>query len=369
MKTFLYDRHLALNAKMVDFSGWQMPIQYKGIVHEHQTVREKVGIFDVSHMGLISIQGKDAESFLDYLATNQIANKADFTATYTVFCNERGTCVDDLIIYRKNAEDFFLIVNAGNRKKDLQHVLVHKDKFQAEVTTYYNGWMIFALQGPKAVPLLSEFFPELKELKPMRFVQLDFHGYPVTITSTGYTGSGGFEICGPEDALAILWDKLLAQGEKYGIEPCGLGARDTLRLEMGYALYGHELDETIYPTESVAAWAVKMNKTDFLGKKALEERLKQNSRLYEYAMELVEKGVPRQGYRVLKNGLEIGKVLSGTFSPSLNKGIGIIQSDRALQENDRVTVLIRDKEVPAIIVRLPFYKKKERKQDEVYTHP
>lgn len=354
MKTALYERHCALSAKIVDFFGWEMPLQYRGVIEEHRTVRLKVGIFDVSHMGRISIKGKDAESFLDYISTNKIAGKPNNSATYTVWCNRNGYCVDDVIIYKEDHLNFFVIVNAGNREKDLNHLMQEGRSFQVEIQDHYATDGIVAIQGPYADQLVSSIFSQSHELKSMNFCKLDYNGTSIIISRTGYTGAGGFEVYAPHATIISLWDLLLSRGAMYGIEPIGLGARDTLRLEMGYALYGHEISEEIAPIESVSAWTVKFDKTDFLGKIALQLLEKNPAKRSEYGIVLLDPGIARSGYEVFKNDEKIGIVTSGTHSPSLNQAIAIILVNSSLKEGEIVEIQIRKNRCRAQIVKIPF---------------
>lgn len=357
MKTALYEAHRALGAKMVDFGGWEMPIQYKGIVQEHLTVRQRVGIFDVSHMGRILVEGKDAEKMLDYLSTNTIVGKKDGTATYTVWCHPSGTCVDDLIIYKEKADRFFLVVNASNREKDLAHLQQYANDRDLKITARYHEDGILAVQGPQAETLIVSIFPEARNLQSMHLTSAQYKGIEIVISFTGYTGAGGFEICGSNETIVELWHLLLREGMKYGIEPIGLGARDTLRLEMGYALYGHEISEEIAPIESVSAWTVKWDKEDFLGKDSLERLKGSSKKRAEYGIVMQDKGIPREGYEVFHQENHIGKVTSGTFSPSLNQAIAIVLVEKNLKEGDSVDVMIRQNACRAIVTKLPFYKK------------
>lgn len=354
MKTCLYDRHVLLGAKIVPFAGWEMPIQYKGIITEHHAVRNAVGLFDVSHMGRIAIEGIDAEKLLDYLSTNQIANKVDGTATYTVWCHENGGSVDDLLVYRKNKNSFFVVVNASNRDKDLNHLKQFSSNYQVNILPKYSVEGILALQGPKAEALLEQFFPEVKQIKPMHFVCVEDEGRELIISRTGYTGAGGFELyTSSSDQTIKWWDHLLEAGKEWGIEPVGLGARDTLRLEMGYALYGHELSNTISPIESVAAWTVKANK-EFVGKEALLQLEKSPDKRFAYGIELLDKGIGREGYHVYQEGNQLGIITSGTFSPTLNKSIALILVNKSLKPQDRVEIAIRQQLVKAQVVPVPF---------------
>lgn len=339
---------------MVEFCGWEMPIQYKGIIQEHMAVRQHAGIFDVSHMGRINVEGSDAEAFLDYLSTNKITGKQDGSATYTVWCDEKGMCVDDLIVYRESSSKFFVIVNAGNRQKDLKHIQNYAKDWKVQITDRYQEDGIVSIQGPRAEELVISQFPEAGDVKPMHFTSTYYHGDRIILSRTGYTGAGGFEIYAPNEAIVKLWDQFFEAGKEVGIEPIGLGARDTLRLEKGYALYGHELSELIAPTESVSAWTVKRDKGEFLGKEALEVLEKQSSKRNEYGIVLEDKGVAREGYAVLSGGQVIGKVTSGTFSPSLNRAIAIVLVERNFKEGDSVDIQIRQNLCHGTISKLPF---------------
>lgn len=353
MKTCLYHRHIALGAKMVNFCDWEMPIQYAGIIQEHNNVRQKVGIFDVSHMGRILIEGPDAEKFLDYLSTNKIADKHELSATYTVWCAENGSCVDDVIVYKKDNQHFFVIVNACNREKDLLHLQNQGRLFNIKILPLFSDG-ILAIQGPQAVPLIQKIFSEASEIRPMHFQSVHYMHKEIILSATGYTGAGGFEIYGPSEIIVKLWDRLLLEGQSYGLQPIGLGARDTLRLEKGYALYGHELSEDILASESVSSWTIKWEKPTFSGKAALENLEKSSKKRYEYGIMLLDKGVARDGYSVLKAGMPIGKITSGTFSPSLNKAIAIALVQEKLTPGEIVDIQIRQNLVKAEVVKLPF---------------
>jgi aminomethyltransferase len=358
MRTALYNRHLALGAKMVSFAGWEMPLQYKGILIEHQVVRNEVGLFDVSHMGRIKVSGPDAVHLLNFLSTNHLLNKADGSATYTVWCHAHGGSIDDVIIYKCDESHFLVITNASNRDKDLAHLVTQAalEGFEVEIQDLFNQSGIIALQGPSAFPLLASLIPEISALKPMHFLSLK-EKEEFFVSRTGYTGAGGFELSGSADRIVEWWDKLMDKGQSYGILPVGLGARDTLRLEMGFALYGHELSDTIAPNESVAAWAVKWDKPNFLGKEALEKIEQSSTKRWAFGIRLVDRGIARQGYRVLKKGIVIGEVTSGTFSPSLGEGIALIIVNTPLHVGEQVSVQIRQTLCPAQVVELPFVRK------------
>lgn len=358
MKTPLYERHCQLGARFVDFSGWQMPLYYSGILEEHRTVRSAVGLFDISHMGRVLFQGGEAEAFVDYLSTNKIAGKKEGTATYTLFTNREGGCVDDALVYKESPTDYFTVVNAANRQKDLTHFLKIAALFKhVSVIPRYDEEGMLAVQGPQALLFISELFPETAGLAPFHFMAIEIDGHKILLSRTGYTGEEGVEIFAPLDIVPTLWDLLMQKGRRYQIRPIGLGARDTLRLEMGYALYGHELSETISPLESVSAWTVKLKQRNFIGKEALQALKKSGKKRSAGALLLEGEGIARQGYPVFSADQQIGVVTSGTQSPSCRKAIALVLTDRELHEGEEVTVQIRQKRCPARVVVLPFYKK------------
>lgn len=339
---------------MVDFCGWEMPVQYEGIIPEHLAVREKVGVFDVSHMGRISISGKDAEALLDCLSTNQIAGKSHHSATYTVWPNNFGGTVDDLIVYREDNIHFFVVVNACNRQKDLGHLKAIAKGYDVHIQDHFEDGGILALQGPNALPLISPLFLEAKNLQFMHFTPLFYHGKKIYLSRTGYTGSGGFEIYAPNDLIVELWDYFMNEGDAFGLKPIGLGARDTLRLEMGYALYGHELSDSIAPNESVSKWTIKWDR-NFLGQEEMEKLEVSEKKRHECGIILLEGGIAREGYPVYYEEKCIGKVTSGTYGPSLEKAIAIILVDRKLKKDTIIEIQIRQNRVKAQVVGLPFY--------------
>jgi len=360
MKTALYERHCALGAKIVEFAGWNMPLQYKGVIPEHLAVRKALGIFDVSHMGRIEVSGHEAEQFLDYLSTNIIAGKPSFSATYTVWPNGVGGCVDDLIVYKQDPHHFFVVVNASNRQKDLDHLMKYTTAFDVHIQDKFSTEGILAIQGPKALQVAEHIFPEASQIKPMQFLFADYKGSSIILSGTGYTGAGGCEIYAPNAVIVELWDRFLYEGQNEGIEPAGLGARDTLRLEMGYALYGHELNESISPNETVSNWTVRWKKKDFLGKSLMQQLEASEKKRSEHGIILLDKGIAREGYEVYQNGRLLGKVTSGTYSPTLSKSIAIILTEGNLKNGDHVEVQIRQNRVEAEVVPLPFLKKPEQ---------
>lgn len=355
MRTPLFAKHQALGAQFVDFGGWEMPLQYRGIREEHQAVRTRVGLFDVSHMGRIAIEGPDAEAFMDYVAANKIAGKPAHSATYTVLCSSTGGCVDDTIIYCIDPHHYFMIANASNRQKDLAHLQENAQKFNVNIIPCFENEGILSIQGPEAGFIVSAIFHESKRfIKPMQFIETDYLGHKLFLSTTGYTGAGGFEIYAHNEILVSLWDVLLQYGAPHGIVPVGLGARNTLRLEMGYALYGHEIDDTIAPIESVAAWSVKLDKPDFLGKEALIALEHSSKKRAPCAVLLKDAGVMRDNYLLFKDGEQIGKITSGGYSPSLNQSIGLALTHTHFHAGQPVEVQIRKQMAAAEIVNIPF---------------
>lgn len=304
-------------------------------------------------MGRILVEGKEAGALLEYLSTNHITSKPDFSATYTTWAHANGGCVDDVIIYKQNAESYFVIVNASNRQKDLDHLKHYSGSYNVSIKDRFSEEGILALQGPKAIELLQLLFPSLKHVKPMRFQIVDFEGNPMIVSGTGYTGAGGVEIYGPSKQIVLLWDLLLEKGKPYEIEPIGLGARDTLRLEKGYALYGHELSDSISPNESVAAWTVHWDK-NFLGKDTLIALEKNPNKRSAYGIIVQDRGIAREGCDVYNEHTKIGKVTSGSFSPLLNKSIALILVHGQYRTGDKLYVEVRGQRLLAHVAELPF---------------
>lgn len=349
MKTVLYDEHIEQGAKIVDFAGWQMPIQYESILAEHFAVRNSAGLFDVSHMGIIHIKGQDAEKFLNFISANKILDKHDNSATYTVLCNEQGGSVDDTLIYKFNNTHYFIVANASNRAKDLNHLKTYAANYKITIEDHYESHGILALQGPTSGEILKQLLPDV-HLKPMHLQSTFFEKTSLIVSRTGYTGELGFELFAPNDLISRLWNRMLI----LGAIPCGLGARDTLRLEKGFALYGHELSEEISPLESVASWVVKMEDHEFLGKRALEKQVSSGHR-HAHGIILQEKAIPRENFSVLKDGKLIGKTTSGNFSPSLALPIALFLSTEPVILHDELEVIIREKAYKAKVSSLPFY--------------
>ncbi len=357
MKTILYNTHQSLAAKMITFAGWELPLFYKGTLIEHQAVRQAAGIFDISHMGRISIEGEEAELFLDYLSTNEIRGQPKSKAIYTVWADQEGGSVDDVIIYKIDETHFFVIVNGCNRAKDLAHLKEQGLAFKVSIRDFYREEGILALQGPLALLICAKIFPEVLTLKPMHFLKTTFKDCSLFISATGYTGAGGVEIYAPLEILLELWTLLLKEGTPLGLQACGLGARDSLRLEMGFALYGHELSKQIAANESVSHWTIKWHKKNFLGKQALQALQQSPKKRTQYGVKLMEQGIMREGYAIFKEDHLIGHLTSGSYSPTLNCSIGILLTAMNLTENELVEVEIRQKRLKAKISSLPFIKK------------
>lgn len=353
-KTVLYEKHLNAQAQMFSFAGFEMPLKYQGILPEHAAVRSKVGVFDVSHMGVIDIFGVDSAQFLDFLATNSIQNRSNHSVTYTAFSSEDGGTIDDLLIFKVDENHFFLIVNAVNRENDLLHLKKYANSFQVAVEPQYEKKGVLALQGPESINLINDIFSESKALKHMHFTECAFKGQKGVLSYTGYTGESGFEIIADLSMIEALWEKFL----ELGAVPCGLGARDLLRMEMGYPLYGHELSPNIAPTESTAAWAVKFDKLSFIGKEALEELESSGLKRFPCGLLLGKGAVAREGFDVLKNNQKIGMITSGSYSPILNRPIALAIVNENLTIGEELEIPIRGVKHKANIVKLPFIKRR-----------
>ncbi|MCQ0112671.1 glycine cleavage system aminomethyltransferase GcvT [Zhouia amylolytica] len=357
--TALTDVHIALGAKMVPFAGYNMPVQYEGVNIEHETVRNGVGVFDVSHMGEFLIEGPKALDLIQKVSSNDASKLTVGRAQYSCLPNENGGIVDDLIIYKMKEESYLLVVNASNIDKDWNWISKYNEKFGAEMKNLSDEYSLLAIQGPKAVEAMQSLTEvDLSAIKFYHFAVDQFAGKDnVIISATGYTGSGGFEIyCKNEDAKDV-WEKVFEAGKDYGIKPIGLAARDTLRLEMGYCLYGNDIDDSTSPIEAGLGWITKFTK-DFVNADALKAQKEAGAERKLIAFELTERGIPRQGYDIVNEaGNIVGKVTSGTQSPSLGKGIGLGYVPTELSKVDQtINIQIRKKAIPAKVVKLPFYK-------------
>jgi len=332
------------HAKLMEFAGYEMPLFYTSAIQEAKAVRTRAGLFDVSHMGPIEVLGRDAEQFLDFLATNHIAGKPDGSATYTVLASETGGCIDDVMVMRLSKNRFIVVANAANKEKVLAHFTKEAHAFEhVTIVPLYKKAGLIALQGKEAA---NAIIPEARDLKKHMLASFfDQRFGELIISRTGYTGEDGFEILIDNEIMLSFWQELLAKNKN--LVPCGLGARDILRLEMGYALYGHELSEDISPLESVSAWTVKLDKPNFFGKETLMKR--PHTR--------VQQGVILKGQGILREGFlvgELGTLTSGGFSPTLNASIGIALLENKLPVGETVSINIRGREEPAEIVKIPF---------------
>lgn len=356
--TALTSTHAALGAKMVPFAGYNMPVSYQGINAEHETVRKAVGVFDVSHMGEFLISGEKALELIQKVCSNDASKLKDGSAQYTYMPNETGGIVDDLIIYRFSQEKYLLVVNAANIEKDWDWISKH-NTMGAKVEDISEQYSLLAIQGPKAAESMQSLTQvDLANMKFYSFEVAEFAGIKdVIISATGYTGSGGFEIYFKSEDAQTIWDRVFEAGADYGIKPIGLAARDTLRLEMGFCLYGNDIDETTSPFEAGLGWITKFTK-DFTNSEALKEEKEQGIKRKLVGFELVGRGIPRQGYDIVdEQGSVIGVVTSGTMSPSLGKaiGMGYVPTEMAKPDTE-VFIQVRKKAIPAKIVKMPFYK-------------
>lgn len=357
-KTALTQTHIALGAKMVPFAGFNMPVQYEGVNIEHETVRNGVGVFDVSHMGEFLIEGPNALTLIQKVSSNDASVLTVGKAQYSCLPNDEGGIVDDLIIYRVKEETYLLVVNASNIEKDWNWIS-SKNTMGAIMRNISDDYSLLAIQGPKAVEAMQNLSSyDLSAIKFYNFVVGDFAGIEhVIISATGYTGSGGFEIYCKNSEVEQIWNKVFEAGATYGIKPIGLAARDTLRLEMGYCLYGNDIDDTTSPLEAGLGWIVKFSK-DFNASEILQQQKEAGVTKKLVAFELDEKGIPRHDYEIIDlEGNVIGKVTSGTMSPSLKKGIGLgyVTKDHSAV-GCKIAIQIRKNAVPATVVKLPFYK-------------
>lgn len=355
----LNDIHLALGAKMVPFAGYNMPVQYEGVNIEHETVRKAVGVFDVSHMGEFLVEGNNALDLIQKVTSNDASQLSVGKAQYSCFPNEEGGIVDDLIVYRIKSESYLLVVNASNIEKDWDWVSKHNEAIGAQIRNVSDDFSLLAIQGPKAVEAMQSLTSaDLSAIKYYHCEVTDFAGIPyVIISATGYTGSGGFEIYCKNSEVKQIWNKVFEAGKDYGVKPIGLAARDTLRLEMGYCLYGNDIDDSTSPIEAGLGWITKFSK-DFVNSEKLKKQKEQGTERKLVGFEVMERGIPRHGYEIIdEKGKAIGQVTSGTMSPSLGKGIGLGYVPSGLaKEGTLIYIHIRKKAIPARIVKLPFYK-------------
>ncbi|WP_447975215.1 glycine cleavage system aminomethyltransferase GcvT [Nitrospira sp. Kam-Ns4a] len=363
-RTPLFDAHGAAGAKLVDFAGWEMPIQYSGVVDEYQTVRTKAGLFDVSHMGRVRVAGAGALAFLQRVTTNDVTRLDVLASQYSMVCNRQGGIKDDIFVYRVKPEEYLLCVNASNREKIVAWLLEQAAGARGVTLADRSAELAqLALQGPASREILAALgVAGLDALKARRGLEGSLAGASALITRTGYTGELGYELYVPASAAPTLWRALLQAGGPLGLKPAGLGARDLLRLEMAYLLYGNDISEDTTPLEAGAEWVVSFDKGDFMGRAALRRQAEQGLSRRLVAFELTEKGVPRHGFTILAAGEArepIGEVTSGNLSPILQKGIGLGYVPPAYaKEGTAIGIEIRGRIVPAVVVTPPFYKKR-----------
>jgi aminomethyltransferase len=359
-RTPFYNFHTALGAKMVEFAGFEMPVQYSGIIEEHFVVRQSVGVFDISHMGNFIVSGKDALSFLQNVTVNDVSKLEPGKVQYSAMCYDDGGIIDDLLIYRMES-DYKLVVNASNIQKDFDWLQSHRSG-DVNLKNISDMTASLAIQGPKSLATLQKLTKEdLSKIKYYTFILGTLAGIPMMISRTGYTGELGFELyfdSGLEQTKKV-WDAVFEAGKEFGISPTGLGARDTLRLEMGYCLYGNDIDKTTHPLEAGLAWITKLDKSNFNGKDIILKAKKEGLKRKLIGFTLSDRALARHGYEILHNDIVVGNVTSGTFSPSIQKGIGMGYVHIELANPGTiVSILVRGKMVPATIVTLPFIKKK-----------
>jgi aminomethyltransferase len=357
--TPLNQLHKELGARMVEFGGWEMPVQYAGVIEEHLAVRGSAGLFDVSHMGEIEVIGDNALGFLQYLTTNDVARLVDGQVQYSALCYPDGGVVDDVTLYRSDARHFMFCVNAANTDKDfawMQKVLAESGMQGVTLRNVSDDYAQIALQGPKSDQILAALTDvPLDKISYYHFDKGDVAGVPTLISRTGYTGSGGFELYLRPEAAEKVWRGLTAVGAPLGLVPVGLGARDTLRLEKGYALYGHELSPEISPLEAGLGWIVKLDKGDFVGRDALLSQKSNGVPRRWVGLKMIDRGIPREGYPVFSGERQIGVVTSGTMSPTLKIGIGLALVETACAVLDgEVEVGVRNRRLRAGMVRTPF---------------
>jgi len=372
-RTALFSAHQKLGARLIDFGGWEMPVQYTSIVEEHLAVRNAAGIFDISHMGEVTVSGAGAADFLNSILTNNIRKLTPGIGQYTLMCNERGTVIDDLYAYRLCGDVYFLIINASRIEADVAWMQAQAAKFprrsELSLTDASHNYAAVAVQGPRVKEFINAVIPgasisamrvnAVTDLKKNQIGGFKFENQSVLVSRTGYTGEDGFEIVGSDEAIRHVWDKTLAAGAPFGIKPCGLGARDTLRTEVCYPLYGHELDENTTPIEAGLGFFVSLDKGEFIGRSVLAEQNAAGVKKKLVAFKMTDKSAPpRPHYPIWMNGASAGIVTSGTQSPSLNLGIGMgFVPPEFAKRDTKIEIEIRGKRFAAVVVPKPIFKK------------
>ncbi len=356
-RTPLYDCHVKAGGKLVAFAGWEMPVRYQGEIDEHRAVRTAAGLFDVSHMAEIHVHGEGALGFLQRLTPNDVSKLRPGRAHYSGLLTEEGTYVDDLLLYQLGEGDYLIVSNAANAAKDLEWIL-SQPREGCEIEDVSDEYALLALQGPKASEILARLTSTDLTMRYYRFREGEVCSKPCLVSRTGYTGEDGFELyLAPGDAVEV-WDALLDASGGDGLQPAGLGARDTLRLEAGMALYGHEIDDATTPFEAGLDWVVKLAKGDFVGRDALVRQREEGLKRLLVGFEVRGKGIARQGYGVLHEGREVAKVASGTWSPTYEKAIGtaLVPAELA-RPGVELKIAVRKRQVEAVVVDLPFYRR------------
>lgn len=360
-KTCLHDKHVALGAQMSPFGGFDMPIQYAGIVEEHNAVRNACGVFDVSHMGEVTVKGPEAEKYVNYIFSNNVAGLADGAILYGMMLNHQGGVVDDLLVYRRGADDFLLVINASNIAKDVAWIEKQAEDFDVEIKNISDEIGEIAVQGPEAEAALEEILDiRCKELTFYTFAETTYGDNPLLVSRTGYTGEDGFEIYSDHETIRTLWDRLMASGK---VAPCGLGCRDTLRFEVGLPLYGDELADDISPVEAGLSMFVKLEKPEFIGREVIERQKAEGAPRKLVGLELLDRAIPRHGYEVLNaDDQVIGYVTTGYRGISVDKSIAaaLVETPYAVKDNE-LKIRIRRKTFPAKVVAKKFYKKSYKK--------
>lgn len=363
-ETPLIDSYEKYGGKAVDYAGWLLPVEFEGIIPEHEAVRNNAGLFDVSHMGEITVKGKDALKFLQHIMTNDIGILENNQVVYTLMCYENGGVVDDLILYKFDEGDYFLVVNASNADKDFKWLCDNKEGFDIELENVSPKYAQLALQGPKAQEILQRMVDvDLSEIKFFYFKRnVKIKGVDCLVSRTGYTGEDGFEIYMDPSGIVTLWDAILKEGKEDGVKPIGLGARDTLRFEANLPLYGNEISQDITPLEGGLGYFVKLNKEEFIGKDVLQKQKAEGLKRKVIGFEMTDKGIARHGYNVVdENGKEIGVVTTGYFSPTLKKNIGcaLINIENS-EMGKEIFIRVRNRKLKATIISKKFYNKQTK---------
>ncbi len=357
--TALSEKHISLGAKMVPFAGYNMPVQYKGLIEEHHCVRNNVGVFDVSHMGEFRVKGQRALDFLQYTTSNDVSKLFDGKVQYSCMPNATGGIIDDLLVYRVSEGEYYLVVNASNIEKDWNWLQSYAAEFGVEMTDESEQTSLLAVQGPNAIKVLQKLTAmDLGEMEYYSFKRGNFAGFDnILISTTGYTGAGGFEVYFPNEVANEMWDKIFDAGKEFSIQPIGLGARDTLRLEMGFCLYGNDIDDTTSPIEAGLGWITKFTKT-FVNSEYIKGHKENGTAKRLVGFEMIDKGIPRHGYEIVDATQQvIGVVTSGTQSPTLGKAVGLGYVPTALSKpGNEIFISVRGKSLKAITTSIPFHK-------------